>query len=98
MKVVAIYAAPKDAEAFEKAYFETHVPLIKKVPGLLDIQVVKLTRVVVGKRAPYMLATMTFADKEARKAGMSSPEMAAAGANLDGFAEGMYTLCFGEEG
>lgn len=96
MKVVAIYAAPKDPEAFEKAYFETHVPLIKKVPGLLDIQVVKLTRVVVGKRAPYMLATMTFADKDARKAAMSSPEMALAGENLDSFAKDLYTLCFAE--
>jgi uncharacterized protein (TIGR02118 family) len=96
MKLVAIYAAPKDPEAFEKAYIEEHIPLIKKVPGLLDLQVVKLTRVVVGNRAPYMLATMTFADKDALKAAMNSPEMAAAGESLDSFAKGMYTLCFGE--
>lgn len=96
MKLVAIYAAPKDIEAFEKAYFESHLPLLKQVPGLLDVQVVKLTRVVVGNRAPYMLATMTFADKDALKAAMASPEMAAAGASLDSFAQGLYTLCFAE--
>ncbi len=96
MKLVAIYAAPQDPEAFDTAYFETHVPLIKQVPGLLDMQAVKLTRVVVGNRAPYMVVTMSFADKDALKAAMASPEMAAAGANLDSFAQGQYTLCFGE--
>ena len=97
MKLLALYATPKDPDAFQKAYFETHVPLIKKVPGLLSIKVTRIDRVVVGKRAPYMIAVMEFADKEARKAGMNSPEMAMAGENLDGFAQGLYTLCFAEE-
>ncbi|KAA3647915.1 MAG: EthD family reductase [Chloroflexi bacterium] len=97
MKLLALYATPKDSEAFEKAYFETHVPLIEKVPGLLSVKVTRINRVVVGKRAPYMVTEMEFADKEARKAGLNSPEMAAAGENLDSFAEGLYTLCFAED-
>ncbi len=96
MKVVAVYRYPKDTEAFDKAYFEIHVPLIEKIPGLQSVEVSKITRTIVGGRAPYMIATMTFADKDARKAGMNSPEMAAAGENLDSFAENLYTLCFAE--
>lgn len=97
MKLVAIYARPEDEEAFEKAYFEGHLPLIEKVPGLLKTEVNKLTRTLAGQKAPYMIATMTFADKEALKAAMNSPEMKAAGENLDSFAKDMYTLCFAEE-
>ena len=96
-KLVAIYAHPEDEEAFEKAYFEGHLPLIEKVPGLQGIEVNKLTRTLVGYKAPHMIATMTFADKDALKAAMNSPEMKAAGENLDSFAKDMYTLCFAEE-
>jgi uncharacterized protein (TIGR02118 family) len=97
VKLVAIFATPNNEEAFEKAYFEEHVPLIRKVPGLEGIEVNKLTRTLVGFKSPYMIATMTFTDKEALKAGMNSPEMAAAGENLDSFAKDRYTLCFAEE-
>lgn len=97
MKVIALYRQPDDPEAFDKAYFETHIPLIKKVPGLQSVEANKVTRVVVGKKAPYLIAIMTFADKDARKAAMNSPEMAAAGENLDSFAKDLYTLCFAEE-
>lgn len=96
MKVVAIYRTPEDPEAFDKAYFDTHVPLIEKVPGLKSVEASKITRTLVGGRAPYMVAVMTFADGDARKAGMKSPEMAAAGENLDSFAENLYTLCFAD--
>lgn len=97
MKVIALYRHPEDPDAFDKAYFETHIPLIEKVPGLQSVEASKVTRVLVGKKAPYLIATMTFADKDALKAGMNSPEMAAAGDNLDSFAKDMYMLCFAEE-
>jgi len=97
MKLIALYRHPEDPEAFDKAYFETHVPLIEKVPGLKKVAVNKTGRVLAGKRAPYIIATLTFADKDALKAAMNSPEMAAAGKNLDSFAEGLYTLCFAEK-
>ncbi len=63
MKLIALYAHPKDSDAFEKAYFDKHVPLIKQVPGLLTINVSVPTRTVVGKKAPYMITEMKFADK-----------------------------------
>ena len=97
MKLVAIYEHTKDEEAFEDAYFGDHVTLIQKVPGLEHIEVNKLTRTLVGAKSPYMIATMTFADKDALKAAMNSPEMAAAGESLDSFAKDQYTLCFAEE-
>ncbi len=44
-----------------------------------------------------MMAEMYFPDSNILKAAMKSPEMAAAGENLNSFASGLVTLMFGEE-
>lgn len=95
-KLVAIYKQPPDPEAFEEAYFKTHIPLLAKVPGLQKTVITRFTRTVMGE-GNLLMAEMYFADKEALKAGMRSPEMAAAGEILNTFAEGLVTLAFGEE-
>jgi uncharacterized protein (TIGR02118 family) len=94
-KLIALYNRPPDPQAFDEAYFNTHLPLLVQVPGLQDTTVTRITRTIMGDDL-HMMAEMTFADKEALKAGMKSPEMAAAGANLNSFAEGLVTLLFGE--
>ena len=33
-ELIVMYKTPKDAAAFDKHYFATHVPLAKKMPGL----------------------------------------------------------------
>ena len=32
-RMVVIYRTPKNVEAFDRHYFEIHVPLAKKIPG-----------------------------------------------------------------
>jgi uncharacterized protein (TIGR02118 family) len=96
MKLVALYRQPPDPEAFEVAYFQTHLPLVQKVPGLKKAVVTRFTRSLTGD-ALYMMAEMYFADEDALKKGMKSEEMAAAGQNLNSFAEGLVTMFFGEE-
>lgn len=93
MDLVALYAQPDDPASFDKAYFETHVPLIRQVPGLEDIQVKRIQRTLMGDGC-YMLAVMQFRDEESLKTAMRSPEMQAAGDNLNGFAEGLVTLMY----
>ncbi len=86
IKYVALYKQPADAEAFDKAYFESHKPLIDKVPGLVRQEIGKVTRTFVpgflGETEPYLIAELYFESKEAMKAGFASPEWQAAGANL----------------
>ena len=94
--LVALYKTPPNPAAFDDAYFGTHLPLINQVPGLESTQITRFTRTVMGDGF-YMMAEMHFTDLAALKAGMKSPEMAAAGANLESFASGLYTLMFGEE-
>jgi uncharacterized protein (TIGR02118 family) len=96
MKLVALYKQPSDPQAFDEAYFHTHIPLINKVPGLQKTLITRFTRTIMGDGL-YMMAEMEFEDLEALKAAMKSPEMAAAGDNLNSFAGGLVTLMFGEE-
>jgi uncharacterized protein (TIGR02118 family) len=93
MDLVAQYAQPDDPEAFDKAYFETHMPLIRKVPGLRGVDVWRVQRTLMGEGC-YMLAVMHFDDEDVLKAAMRSPEMQAAGDNLNTFAEGLVTLMY----
>ncbi|MEX2160419.1 MAG: EthD family reductase [Anaerolineales bacterium] len=95
-KLIALYKQPSDPTAFDQAYFDTHLPLIAKLPGLQKTEVTRFTRSL-GGDSFYLMAEMYFADEDARKAAMKSPEMAAAGESLDSFANGLYSLLFGEE-
>ena len=96
MKLIALYKHPADMAAFEEAYFNTHLPLISKVPGLERTVITRFTRTLTGE-GYYLMAEMYFHDAESLKAGMKSPEMAAAGENLNSFAAGLATMMFGEE-
>lgn len=86
IKYVALYRQPADAAAFDKAYFESHKPLIDKVPGLVRQEIAKVNRTFVPNylqgSEPYLIAELYFESKEAMKAGFASPEWQAAGANL----------------
>jgi uncharacterized protein (TIGR02118 family) len=96
MKLVALYRQPDDPAAFDEAYFKTHLPLVRQVPGLTKTVVTRFTRLLSGDPF-YMMAEMYFADEDALKRGMKSDEMGAAGRNLSSFAEGLVTMFFGEE-
>lgn len=96
MKLVALYDQPEDPQAFDEAYFDTHLPLLKKVPGLQRTEVLRFTRTVMGQ-GKYMMAVMYFEDEEALKGAMRSGEMQAAGENLNSFAEGLVSLMYAQE-
>jgi len=38
-RMIVIYRTPKNVEAFDRHYFEIHVPLAKKIPGLREYEV-----------------------------------------------------------
>jgi uncharacterized protein (TIGR02118 family) len=95
MKLVALYRQPEDPPAFDRAYYDTHLPLLEQVPGLLRKELTRFTRTIMGEEF-YLMAVMHFEDEAALKSGMRSPEMAAAGENLNSFAEGLVTLLFAE--
>lgn len=97
VKLIALYKKPTDAAAFDKAYFETHLPLVKKVPNLRRIEISRVTGAPRGEPELYLVAELYFDDKAAMDAAMASPENAEAGKNLMSFARGLVTFLYAEQ-
>ena len=94
--LLALYRKPDAGDeaqiAFERAYAETHLPLVAGTPGLRSI---RCDRVVQGLGGPTDLALVTamdFDDRAALDAGLASDAMRAAGRNLREIAPGLATL------
>jgi uncharacterized protein (TIGR02118 family) len=87
--VVVMYKTPKDAAAFDKHYFETHVPLAKKIPGLKKYEVSQgPVATPVGPSGFHLIATLSFDNLTAVQAGFASAEGKAAAADVQKFATG----------
>jgi uncharacterized protein (TIGR02118 family) len=60
-RMVVIYSKPNDVAAFEKHYFETHVPLAKRLPGIRKYEVSQGPIVSpAGASDAWMVATLHF--------------------------------------
>jgi uncharacterized protein (TIGR02118 family) len=76
------YDAPSDPASFDESYDGRHVPLCHAVPGLAGLSVSR-PRPVGDGPAPYLVAQLDFADVEAFRTAMRSPEMAAVAEDAD---------------
>lgn len=95
-KLVALYKTPADTEIFDKHYFENHMPLVEKMPGLKKSEVTKL-KSLGGENKFYMMAEMYFDNMDSLNESMASPEGKAAASDLMGFAKEYVVLMIGEE-
>lgn len=87
VKLVAMYKTPQDIEMFEKHYFENHMPLVEKIPGLIKSEVSKL-KVLPGTESEYyMMTEMYYDDMDAFNAAMGSAEGKASARDLVNFAK-----------
>ena len=60
-QMIVIYKTPADKNAFEKHYFEVHIPLAKKLPGLKKYEVSKSPVVsITGDNDIYLVGTLHF--------------------------------------
>lgn len=72
-RMVVIYKNPKDPAAFDKHYFEVHVPLAKQLPGLRKYEVSKGSVVALaGAREPYLVGILYFESLAAIKEAFAS--------------------------
>jgi uncharacterized protein (TIGR02118 family) len=92
-KLLVLYNPPTDPTAFDRHYFEKHVPIAKKIQGLRSYTVSSGTpTMVTGNVAPHLIAELEFDTMEALKAAMASPDGQAAAADLPNFAQAGVTL------
>lgn len=72
-RMVVIYRTPKDPKAFAEHYFNVHVPLAKKLPGLTKYETSKGPIVgMAGAVDPYFIATLHFESLNAIKAAFAT--------------------------
>ena len=88
-RLVVMYKAPKQAGAFDKHYFETHVPIAKRIPGLRKYEVSQGPVVTpAGPSGFHLIATLHFDDLAAIQRAFASAEGQAAAADVQTFATG----------
>ena len=96
-KVMAMYGTPKDPAAFDRYYFERHLPLAKTVPGLRHYEVTRGAIATLDGASPYyLIATLTFDSVAAIHAALTSAQGQATAADLANFASGGVQIHFAE--
>ncbi len=86
-RMIATYKTPKDTEAFDKHYFEIHIPLAKRLPGLIKYDVGRSPIIsVTGHPDVYCIGTLHFESLDAIKTAFASPEGEACAADRRIFA------------
>ena len=88
-RLIVLYKTPKDASAFDRYYFQTHVPLAKKIPGLRKYEVSAGPVMTPGGPSSFhLIATLHFDDLAAIQKAFASAEGQATAADVASFATG----------
>jgi uncharacterized protein (TIGR02118 family) len=86
-RMVVIYKTPKDPVAFDKHYFEIHIPLAKTLPGLIKYEVSRgPIKSLSSNPSPHLVGTLYFEDMAAINTAFASPEGQACAADRRIFA------------
>lgn len=96
IKLTVLYGHPVDPTAFEAYYFNTHMPLVSLIHGVVKAETTKfMSAADGGKPAYYRIAELYFTSPEELQKAMGSPEGAATTADLANFASGGLTILVG---
>jgi uncharacterized protein (TIGR02118 family) len=92
-RMVVIYKTPKDVVAFDRHYFDIHVPIAKKLPGLRKYEVSQGPVVTpAGTTDFHLVATLHFDDLAAIRTAFASPAGREAAADRQKFAPDLDQL------
>jgi len=98
IKLVALYKTPEDKEQFDKHYFEVHMPLVAKIPGLVRSEVSKLKGLPGTESGYYLMTEMYYDDMDSFNAAMASPEGRTSAKDLISFAKNNVDFYIGKLG
>ncbi len=98
-RIVVMYKTPTDPGAFDQYYFEKHVPIAKKIPGLRKYEVSQgPVATPAGPSGFHLIATLHFDDLAAIQRAFASAEGQAAAADVQTFATGGADILFFDSG
>src|SRR5207247_1659365 len=93
MRIVSLHGRPDDPVEFDRYYRDVHTPLVQRIPGVRNIRFGRVLGTNNDGPAPYYLVSdVYFDDAAALEAAQSTPEMAAALADVPNFATGGVTV------
>jgi uncharacterized protein (TIGR02118 family) len=97
VRLLVLYGHPKDPAAFDRYYYDVHVPIARKMKGWKRWTVGKVTGMPDGKPAPHYFFADLFAESRAAiEKILASPEGQAAVADVPKFATGGVTFIYSD--
>jgi uncharacterized protein (TIGR02118 family) len=97
-RLTVLYGHPQDSAAFDRYYFDVHIPIAKKMKGFSGWTIGKCVSAVPGEKPPYYMIVGLYADsREKIEEILATPEGQAAIADVSKFADGGYKFMFDEE-
>lgn len=72
--MMVIYKTPRDKESFLEHYFDVHIPLAKKLRGLIKYKVSQNPVSVITGQDVFLVGELFFASMEDIKSAFASPE------------------------
>jgi uncharacterized protein (TIGR02118 family) len=92
VRLIALYAPPEDAAAFDAHFRDLHAPIVRRYPGLRDLRLSRTDGV--AGRAPgfYLVAEMAFDSRADLDAALVSEAGVESGRDLRNFAGAGVTL------
>jgi len=93
-RILVLYKQPSNPTAFDKYYFETHVPIARKVPRLRSMKFNAGPPMAMAGTAPHLIAELEFDSLGDLRSAMESPEGLTTAADLRNFAEDPTVLIY----
>jgi uncharacterized protein (TIGR02118 family) len=97
VRFVVLYQRPTDPAAFDRHYFEVHVPLAKKLPGLRSYTVTRNPSTVRGPEPYHLVAELDWDDMVSLQRDFASPLGQEAARDVDTLSElcsGIHSMIF----
>jgi uncharacterized protein (TIGR02118 family) len=96
IKLIALYRKPSDPAEFDRHYFDVHLPLIRKFPGIRNVEITRVTGAPIGEAKFHLVAEMSFDSRDAMDRALASPEGKAVTRDIMSFAADIITVFHGE--
>jgi uncharacterized protein (TIGR02118 family) len=91
-RLIALYSAPADPQAFDAHYRDVHTPIIERYPNLRGLHL-SSPQGVAGQPAPwYLMAEMAFDTDEDLQAALASEAGRESARDLRNFAQAGVTM------
>lgn len=96
-RVSVLYGTPADPAEFDRYYADVHIPIARKMRGLVRWTLTKPDRQQGDLENVYLIADLYAETREQLDAILASPEGQAAAADVAKFATGGATFVYGAE-